>query len=238
VGSTNSLAPVSKTTRRHIQKKSNFNVHRRENLKYDTNLFSLHLHALLSNILFNIVKISPGPTDGNWTAEGKPMNLLTSKTSWAVCKYSRNIASWMARHSRRGSSNWVHSGSKWAKLHLFWLNIYMQMGRTYVNLETSKTVLSSPVNCCLSSPAQSSQGQNYFTTVGLLLISSSWCQAPWGSHLSTTYKASARTSQETLHISATNTNRLTLFTEITAVYCENHTKHTNTLWAECRVLVR
>jgi hypothetical protein len=39
----------------------------------------------------------------------KPMNVLTSKTSWAVCRYSRSIASWMARHSRRGSSSWVHS---------------------------------------------------------------------------------------------------------------------------------
>jgi hypothetical protein len=46
------------------------------------------------------------------------VKVLTSKTSWAVCKYSRSIASWIARHSRRGSSNWVHSASKWVKLYL------------------------------------------------------------------------------------------------------------------------
>ena len=46
------------------------------------------------------------------------VKVLTSKTSWAVCKYSRSIASWIARHSRRGSSNWVHSASKWVRLYL------------------------------------------------------------------------------------------------------------------------
>jgi hypothetical protein len=47
-------------------------------------------------------------------------------------------------------------------------------------------------------------------------------------------KNSVRTSQETHHISATKPNRLMLFRETVAVYCENHTEH-NTLckeWAE------
>jgi hypothetical protein len=51
----------------------------------------------------------------------------------------------MARHSRRGSSNWVHSGNKWAKLHRFRLKIYTNIGRSDVNLETLKNVLSCPV---------------------------------------------------------------------------------------------
>jgi hypothetical protein len=42
------------------------------------------------------------------------------------------------------------------------------------------------------------------------------------------YKDSVRTSQETRYISATRTNRLMLFRETVAVYCENHTEHTNT----------
>jgi hypothetical protein len=40
---------------------------------------------------------------------------------------------------------------------------------------------------------------------------------------------SVRTSQETHYIFATKPNRLMLFREIIAVYCENHTEHTNTL---------
>jgi 3-deoxy-D-arabino-heptulosonate 7-phosphate (DAHP) synthase class II len=36
-----------------------------------------------------------------------------------------------------------------------------------------------------------------------------------------------RTSQETYYISATETNRLMLFGETVAVYCENHTEHRN-----------
>jgi hypothetical protein len=43
------------------------------------------------------------------------------------------------------------------------------------------------------------------------------------------YKNSVRTSQETHNVSATETNRLMLFRETVAVYCENHTEHTNTL---------
>jgi hypothetical protein len=43
------------------------------------------------------------------------------------------------------------------------------------------------------------------------------------------YKNSVRTSQETHYVSATKPNRLMLFREIIAVYCENHTEHTNTL---------
>jgi hypothetical protein len=42
------------------------------------------------------------------------------------------------------------------------------------------------------------------------------------------YKNSDRTSQETHYVSATETNRLMLFGETVAVYCENHTEHTNT----------
>jgi hypothetical protein len=37
------------------------------------------------------------------------------------------------------------------------------------------------------------------------------------------------TSQETHCVPATKPNRLMLFREIIAVYCENHTEHTNTL---------
>jgi hypothetical protein len=40
---------------------------------------------------------------------------------------------------------------------------------------------------------------------------------------------SVRTSQETHYVSATKPNRLMLFRERVAVYCENHTKHTDTL---------
>jgi hypothetical protein len=40
---------------------------------------------------------------------------------------------------------------------------------------------------------------------------------------------SVRTSQETHYISATKITRLILFREMVAVYCESHTKHTNTL---------
>jgi hypothetical protein len=43
------------------------------------------------------------------------------------------------------------------------------------------------------------------------------------------YKNSVRTSQETHYVSATETSRLMLFGETVAVYCENHTEHTNTL---------
>jgi hypothetical protein len=42
-------------------------------------------------------------------------------------------------------------------------------------------------------------------------------------------QSSVRTSQETHYVSATKTNRLMLFREIIAVYCENHTEHTNAL---------
>jgi translation initiation factor IF-1 len=42
-------------------------------------------------------------------------------------------------------------------------------------------------------------------------------------------KDSVRTSQETHYFSTTKPNRLMLFGETVAVYCENHTEHTNTL---------
>jgi hypothetical protein len=38
---------------------------------------------------------------------------------------------------------------------------------------------------------------------------------------------SVRTSQETHYVSATKPNRLMLFRETVAVYCENHTEHTD-----------
>jgi hypothetical protein len=43
------------------------------------------------------------------------------------------------------------------------------------------------------------------------------------------YKNPVRTSQETHYITATKSNRLMLFGETVAVYCEIHTEHTNTL---------
>jgi hypothetical protein len=43
------------------------------------------------------------------------------------------------------------------------------------------------------------------------------------------YKNPFRTSEETRYVSATKTNRLMLFREIVAVYCENRMEHTNTL---------
>jgi hypothetical protein len=43
------------------------------------------------------------------------------------------------------------------------------------------------------------------------------------------YKNSVRTSQETHYVSATKPNRLVLFKETVAVYCERHVEHTNTL---------
>jgi hypothetical protein len=43
------------------------------------------------------------------------------------------------------------------------------------------------------------------------------------------YINSIRISQETHYVSATKPNRLMLFTETVAVYCENHAEHTNTL---------
>jgi hypothetical protein len=41
------------------------------------------------------------------------------------------------------------------------------------------------------------------------------------------FKHSVRTSQETHYVSATKPNRLMLFRETVAVYCENHTEHTD-----------
>jgi hypothetical protein len=43
------------------------------------------------------------------------------------------------------------------------------------------------------------------------------------------YKNPVRTSQETHYVSATKPSRLMLFRETVAVYCENHTEHTDTL---------
>jgi hypothetical protein len=41
------------------------------------------------------------------------------------------------------------------------------------------------------------------------------------------YMNPVRTSQETHHVSTTKPNRLMLFGETVAVYCENHTEHTD-----------
>jgi hypothetical protein len=45
----------------------------------------------------------------------------------------------------------------------------------------------------------------------------------------TIYKSPARTSQETHHAFIREPNRVMLFEETVAVYCENHMEHTNTL---------
>jgi hypothetical protein len=47
-------------------------------------------------------------------------------------------------------------------------------------------------------------------------------------------KNKVHTSQETHYVSATETDRLMLFRETVAVYCENNTEHINTLCAKCR----
>jgi hypothetical protein len=43
------------------------------------------------------------------------------------------------------------------------------------------------------------------------------------------YVNSVRTSQETHYVSARKPNRLMLFREAVAVYCENHTEHIYTI---------
>jgi hypothetical protein len=58
---------------------------------------------------------------------------------------------------------------------------------------------------------------------------------PYGTHKYTlVYKNSVRTSQETHYVSATKPNRLLLFRETVAGYCENRTEHTNTLQTNIR----
>jgi hypothetical protein len=47
-------------------------------------------------------------------------------------------------------------------------------------------------------------------------------------NLKNIYMNSIRTSQQTHYVSATKPNRLMLFREIIAVYCENHTEQRNT----------
>jgi hypothetical protein len=51
----------------------------------------------------------------------------------------------------------------------------------------------------------------------------------WSNFFTILCKNPVCTSQETRYVSATKTNQLMLFRETIAVYCENHTKHTNTL---------
>jgi hypothetical protein len=48
-------------------------------------------------------------------------------------------------------------------------------------------------------------------------------------HFQIINKNSVRSSQETHYVSDTKTKRLMLFGETVAVYCENHTEHTNKL---------
>jgi translation initiation factor IF-1 len=50
-----------------------------------------------------------------------------------------------------------------------------------------------------------------------------------GQDKETIYKNPVYTSQGTHYVSATETNRLMLFGETVAVYCENHKEHINTL---------
>jgi hypothetical protein len=52
---------------------------------------------------------------------------------------------------------------------------------------------------------------------------------PYGTHtlFQIIYKNAVRTSQETYYGSATKPNKLTLYRETAAVYCENHTEQTN-----------
>jgi hypothetical protein len=52
----------------------------------------------------------------------------------------------------------------------------------------------------------------------------------------TVYKNSVRTSQETHYVSATETNRLMLFTVTVAVYCENHAENEYIVRAKYRVI--
>jgi hypothetical protein len=51
------------------------------------------------------------------------------------------------------------------------------------------------------------------------------------------YKNPFRTSQETHYVTATKPNRLMLFKETVAVYCENHTEHTDTLCRQKAVYI-
>jgi hypothetical protein len=44
------------------------------------------------------------------------------------------------------------------------------------------------------------------------------------------FNNSVRTAKKTPHFTVTKINWLTLFNEIIAVYCENHSKHTNTCY--------
>jgi hypothetical protein len=50
------------------------------------------------------------------------------------------------------------------------------------------------------------------------------------------FKKWVRTSQETHYVSATKPNRLMLFRETVAVYCETHTEHTNALCGQDAVV--
>jgi hypothetical protein len=104
-------------------------------------------------------------------------------------------------------------------------------------------------NCCWSSPAQSFSYPSHagltttfyclrFETPPTWRARSPYLYLPGQSgpvitpgtgFLFRRLRHSVRTSQETHYVSATKTNRLILFRETVAVYCENHTKHINTL---------
>jgi hypothetical protein len=81
-------------------------------------------------------------------------------------------------------------------------------------------------NCCLALPEQSLSAPStasiihIFTGSNLRLLQNTWIHC---------VGTSVRTSQETYYLSGTEPNRLMLFGETVAVYCENHTEHINTL---------
>lgn len=77
----------------------------------------------------------------------------------------------------------------------------------------------------------------YFTAVSL---SWTWSNIGKKNHLETKvisiiFKAPLLTSKKAQRVCVTRINWLILFKEISTVYCENHTKHTQILTAKCRV---
>jgi hypothetical protein len=56
-----------------------------------------------------------------------------------------------------------------------------------------------------------------------------WLPTPLACFALQIYSVYVRTSQETHYVFATEPNRLMLFGETVAVYCENHTEHTDTV---------
>jgi hypothetical protein len=56
--------------------------------------------------------------------------------------------------------------------------------------------------------------------------------------VSSLYTTSVRTSQETHYVSDTKLNRLMLVRETVAVYCENHTEHTDSIYDQNTLYVK